>query len=116
MYQSITTSNYTFEDTIRGNYLYIDKTVFFHQLVNEEKGFYFLSRPRRFGKSLSVSIFKNMEENYQNIIYSVFRLLGAEIHNEVHMNNGRIDSVIVTRNHIYIFEFKMGQPAKVALA
>jgi hypothetical protein len=58
----------------------------------------------------------NMEENYQNIIYSIFRLLGAEIHNEVHMNNGRIDSVIVNRNHIYIFEFKMGQSAKVALA
>ena len=25
MYQPITTSNYTFEDTIRGNYLYVDK-------------------------------------------------------------------------------------------
>ena len=60
MYQSITTSNYTFEDTIRGNYLYVDKTIFFHQLVKEEKGFYFLSRPRRFGKSLSVSILKNI--------------------------------------------------------
>jgi hypothetical protein len=58
----------------------------------------------------------HMEENYQNIIYSIFRLLGAEIHNEVHMNNGRIDSVIVNRNHIYIFEFKMGQSAKVAIA
>ena len=58
----------------------------------------------------------NMEENYQNIIYSVFRLLGAEIHNEVHMNNGRIDTVIVNRNHIYIFEFKMDQPAAVAIA
>ncbi|MEI6142917.1 MAG: AAA family ATPase [Mariniphaga sp.] len=60
MYQPITTSNYTFEDTIRGNYLYVDKTDYFHQLVNEEKGFYFLSRPRRFGKSLSVSILKNI--------------------------------------------------------
>jgi len=58
----------------------------------------------------------NMEENYQNIIYSVFRLLGAEIHNEVHMNNGRIDAVIVNRDHIYIFEFKMNQPANVAIA
>ncbi len=58
----------------------------------------------------------NMEENYQNIIYSVFRLLGAEIHNEVHINNGRIDTVIVNRNHIYIFEFKMNQPSKVAIA
>jgi hypothetical protein len=58
----------------------------------------------------------NMEENYQNIIYSVFRLLGAEIHNEVHLNNGRIDTVIVNHNHIYIFEFKMDQPAEVAIA
>jgi hypothetical protein len=58
----------------------------------------------------------NMEENYQNIIYSLFRLLGAEIHNEVHMNNGRIDAVIVNRDHIYIFEFKMDQLAKVAIA
>jgi hypothetical protein len=58
----------------------------------------------------------DMEENYQNIIYSIFRLLGAEIHNEVHMNNGRIDAVIVNRDHIYIFEFKMDQPARVALA
>jgi hypothetical protein len=58
----------------------------------------------------------DMEENYQNIIYSLFRLLGAQIHNEVHMNNGRIDAVIVNRNHIYIFEFKMDQPAKVAIA
>ncbi len=57
----------------------------------------------------------NMEENYQNIIYSVFRLLGAEIHNEVHINNGRIDTVIVNRHHVYIFEFKMDQPAKVAI-
>jgi len=58
----------------------------------------------------------NMEENYQNIIYSVFRLLGADIHNEVHLNNGRIDTVIVNHNHIYIFEFKMDQPAEVAIA
>jgi len=39
-----------------------------------------------------------MEENYQNIIYSVFRQPGAEIHNEVHINNGRIDTAIVNRD------------------
>lgn len=57
----------------------------------------------------------NKEENYQNIIYSIFRLLGAEIHNEVHINNGRIDSVIVNKNHIFIFEFKIEQSADEAL-
>ncbi|MFZ4725099.1 MAG: AAA family ATPase [Paludibacter sp.] len=58
----------------------------------------------------------DMEENYQNIIYSVFRLMGAAIHNEVHINNGRIDSVIVNKDHIYIFEFKMDQAADIAIA
>ena len=60
MYQSITTSAYTFENTISGNYLYIDKTDYFHRLVREQNGIFFLSRPRRFGKSLSVSILKNI--------------------------------------------------------
>ena len=35
---------------------------------------------------------------------------------EVRVNNGRIDTVIMNRDHIYIFEFKMDQPAKVAIA
>ena len=60
MYQSITTSNYTFEDVIIGGDLYVDKTVFFHKLIIVNKGIFFLSRPRRFGKSLSVSILKNI--------------------------------------------------------
>jgi hypothetical protein len=58
----------------------------------------------------------DMEENYQNVIYSIFRLMGADIHNEVHMHKGRIDSVIVNHDHIYIFEFKMEQSADDALA
>ena len=60
MRPSITTSNYTFEDVITGGDLYVDKTDFFHKLVSINKGIFFLSRPRRFGKSLSVSILKNI--------------------------------------------------------
>jgi len=60
MYQSITTSNYTFENIREKDLFYADKTVFFHQLVNDNSGIFFLSRPRRFGKSLSVSILKNI--------------------------------------------------------
>ena len=58
----------------------------------------------------------NMEENYQNILFSIFRLLGADVHNEVHMNKGRIDCVIVNHDHIYIFEFKMDLSAESGLA
>ena len=45
----------TFRDLIEGNYLYIDKTRSIYGLIKNSKGAYFLSRPRRFGKSLTLS-------------------------------------------------------------
>ena len=43
-----------FEDLRNNNYIYVDKTALIYQLVNTNK-IYFLSRPRRFGKSLLIS-------------------------------------------------------------
>jgi len=43
-----------FESIRKGNELYVDKTRHIYQMT-EEGDFYFLSRPRRFGKSLTVS-------------------------------------------------------------
>lgn len=43
-----------FEKLIRGGYLYIDKTAYIRDLV-ENGAIYFLGRPRRFGKSLLLS-------------------------------------------------------------
>ena len=42
----------SFEKIRSGNFYYVDKTEFVYNLVKEESGYYFLSRPRRFGKSL----------------------------------------------------------------
>ncbi|MCQ2217724.1 MAG: ATP-binding protein [Paludibacteraceae bacterium] len=41
----------TFEEIITGGYVYVDKTDLVYKMVDEGK-YYFLSRPRRFGKSL----------------------------------------------------------------
>ena len=46
-----------FEEMRRGNYLYVDKTDIVWQLANGDK-YNFLSRPRRFGKSLLCSTLK----------------------------------------------------------
>ena len=43
-----------FEKIINGGYVYVDKTALIYRLVTEGS-IYFLSRPRRFGKSLLVS-------------------------------------------------------------
>ena len=46
-----------FEQIIQDGYVYVDKTELVHQLVHNGK-IYFLSRPRRFGKSLLLSTLK----------------------------------------------------------
>jgi len=43
-----------FENLVKDGYVYVDKTERIHQLVTTGK-YYFLSRPRRFGKSLLIS-------------------------------------------------------------
>ena len=47
----------SFDQIIEDGYVYIDKTDLIYQLVKGGK-IYFLSRPRRFGKSLLVSTLK----------------------------------------------------------
>ena len=44
----------TFERIIKGNYVYVDKTELIYNLTHENT-YCFLSRPRRFGKSLLVT-------------------------------------------------------------
>ena len=48
----------SFDQIIERGYVYVDKTNLIYRLVNEGK-IYFLSRPRRFGKSLLVSTLKS---------------------------------------------------------
>ena len=48
-----------FEDIRKEDFVYVDKTKLLFNLVRK-KGCYFLSRPRRFGKSLTVSTLEAM--------------------------------------------------------
>ena len=45
----------TFEKIRSGNYLYIDKTEYVYRMTHSASNYMFLSRPRRFGKSLLTS-------------------------------------------------------------
>ena len=70
--KGITTSSSSFEQFIRGDMLYVDKTRYIHNLVkNPARSFYFISRPRRFGKSLFCntleSLFKGEKELFKGL-------------------------------------------------
>ena len=47
------------------------------------------------------------EQYYQSVLYAVFRLLGVHAQAEVVCATGRIDMLVLTRQHVYIFEFKV---------
>lgn len=83
-----------FEKIISGDYTYIDKTQYIYQLVAEANP-YFLSRPRRFGKSLLIStlaalfsgkryLFKNLwidQSDWEWNEYPIIRLDMSTINN-----------------------------------
>lgn len=105
----------TFEKIRKGNYLYVDKTALVGKMVSTSVP-YFLSRPRRFGKSLLISTFEayflgrkdlfeglaisQMEVDWQ--VYPVFH---------IDLNARKYDSPA----DIYVFEFKLNGTAEQAL-
>ncbi|ODN29831.1 AAA family ATPase, partial [Fervidobacterium thailandense] len=84
-----------FKDLIKGNFVYVDKTMYIHELVKRQKGLYLLSRPRRFGKSLLLStlyyLFKGERELFEGTWiydkwsweeYPVIRINLADVNSE----------------------------------
>ena len=67
MKQNLTASVYSFEKLRKEGYLYVDKTEYIWQLINPAGESYFLSRPRRFGKSLTVSTLKAVFEGKKEL-------------------------------------------------
>ena len=82
----------TFPKLVEGNYLYVDKTRYIYNLL-VQKGAYFLSRPRRFGKSLLVStlkeIFKGNRELFKE--YWIYNKIQWEKCPVVHLDFQGID-------------------------
>jgi len=59
---------------------------------------------------------KVIEQNFQNVIYIVFMLLGQYTLTELHSSKGRADCIVETEDYVYIFEFKRDKTAAEALA
>ncbi len=61
----------TFSHIIEGDMIYVDKTEHVHNLVSKGK-YYFLSRPRRFGKSLLLTTLKAYFEGKKELFKGLF--------------------------------------------
>ncbi|MCM1451480.1 MAG: ATP-binding protein [Clostridium sp.] len=61
----------TFSDIINGGYVYVDKTEYVWSLVSQGK-YYFLSRPRRFGKSLLLSTIESFFRGHKHLFEGLY--------------------------------------------
>ncbi|RUM58116.1 MAG: hypothetical protein DSY40_00070, partial [Nautilia sp.] len=61
----------TFEEIRKENYIYIDKTKELYELINNYK-YSFLSRPRRFGKSLFLDTLKALFEGKKELFEGLY--------------------------------------------
>jgi len=61
----------TFKEIRKNNYIYIDKTKEAYELINNYK-YSFLSRPRRFGKSLFLDTLRNIFEGNRELFKGLY--------------------------------------------
>ena len=57
----------TFSEIVNDGYVYIDKTDYVYKMAHEDGKYFFLSRPRRFGKSLLTSTFASYFEGKKEL-------------------------------------------------
>ena len=63
MQQVISVGNQDFKSIRENNYFYIDKTSFIKEWCENGDNFTLITRPRRFGKTLNISIFVTFFSN-----------------------------------------------------
>jgi hypothetical protein len=61
-----------FKKLREGGYIYVDKTEYIYRLIKEGAGYYFLSRPRRFGKSLLLSTIRYLFEGQRELFKGLY--------------------------------------------
>ena len=115
----------TFSEIINKGYLYFDKTALVHKLANDSK-YYFLSRPRRFGKSLLVTTleayFQGRKELFEGLAISKLKTEWEQypvLHIDLNAADYRSEEALISiiDRHIRQFETIYGEnPKDMALS
>ena len=115
----------TFANIINEGFLYVDKTALVYKLANDSK-YYFLSRPRRFGKSLLVTTleayFQGRKELFEGLAISKletewkqYPVLHIDLNAERYSDTQALISIM--DRHLHFFESVYGQnPIEKTLA
>ena len=101
--KNLTSYVYSFEELIQGKFLYVDKTECIWQLIRPSSAGYFLSRPRRFGKSLTVSTLKAVFEGKKELFKGLAlydKPYDWKVHPVIHLSFGDYNPINYTAERL----------------
>ena len=109
-----------FEELRKNGCVYVDKTDLIYKLVEEGK-YYFLSRPRRFGKSLLISTlevyFRGRKEFFEGLRimeleteWAEYPVLHLDLNTKKYENKSSLEAIL--NMHLEIWESKYGDEKK----
>ena len=75
----------------------------------------FMEGMKAFFADTPYELVKDLENHYQNVMFTICRLMGYHTVAEYRTSQGRIDMVVQTNRYTYVFEFKFGKTADEAL-
>ncbi|MCT4507455.1 MAG: AAA family ATPase [Tepidibacter sp.] len=85
-----------FKKLITENYYYVDKTLFIKDIVEDGSSVILMPRPRRFGKTLNMSILKYFYQKTEEDNKFLFENLNIQNHKEVMQKQGQYPVIYIT--------------------
>src|SRR5690242_15348559 len=85
-----------FKTIIEENYYYIDKSLLIKDLIEDGSEVILLTRPRRFGKTLNMSMIKNFFEKTEEDRSYLFKDLKVWQYENLHQHFGKYPVIYVT--------------------
>ena len=76
----------------------------------------FMQRVQAFFADTPYELIRDVENHYQNVMFTICRLMGYYTVAEYHTSRGRIDMMVATQKYRYVFEFKFDGTAERALS
>ncbi len=95
----------TFENIIDGHFMYVDKTQYIYRMSHTNGKYFFLSRPRRFGKSLLLSTMKSYFQGKRELFkglaleklekeWTAYPVLHFSMASGKHMEKGQLEDYL----------------------
>jgi hypothetical protein len=85
-----------FKELREENYYYVDKSLFIQEVINRSSKVLLLPRPRRFGKTLNLSMLRYFLEKREESLAPLFKGLAVEKDTEIMKHQGQYPVIFVT--------------------